>query len=222
MQVIAELLTPDEVARIRAIIAAGPWEAGAATAGHLAQRAKANAQLAAASPAAADAGAIVRAALDRSPAFLAAALPRTVLPPLFSRYAPGEAYGPHVDNALRRSGSGWVRTDLSVTLFLSPPESYEGGALLIADGAASHRVKLPAGTAILYPADTIHQVEPVGAGERLAAVIWVESLVGDAAARRILLELDGAVQQLGDHPSALRLTGIYHNLLRRWAGSRAP
>lgn len=218
MHVIAELLTPDELERVRAILADGSWEAGAATAGPQAQRVKDNDQLSPGSAAAAEAGAIVRAALDRSAGFFTAALPRRVLAPLFSRYAPGQSYGAHVDNALRREDGAWLRADLSATLFLAPPDSYEGGALIVEDGAAAHRVRLPAGALVLYPATAVHRVEPVTRGARLAAVLWIQSMVRDAEARRILIELDAAVRQLGDHPSAVRLTGVYHNLLRRWAG----
>lgn len=218
MDVIADLLTPDEMARLRTLLADGPWEEGAATAGAQARRVKHNHQLAPASAAAMEASAIVRAALDRSAGFFNMALPRRMLTPLFSRYRPGESYGAHVDNALRREGGAWIRADLSATLFLSPPDSYEGGALIVEDGAAAHRVRLPAGALALYPSTAVHRVEPVTAGARLAAVLWIESLVRDAGARRILYELDGAVRQLGDHPSAVRLTGVYHNLLRRWAG----
>jgi PKHD-type hydroxylase len=218
MRVIPELLNADELAEVNALLDGGPWQSGAATAGAQARRIKDNAQLDPDSTAAREAGRIVQAALDRSPLFVAAALPARTLPPIFSRYAPGQGYGPHVDNALRRTDQGTLRADISATLFLSPPEDYDGGELVIETGAARQAVKLPAGALVLYPSTSVHQVAPVPRGVRQAAVLWIESLVRDPAAREILLELDSAVQSLGDHPSALRLTGVYHNLLRRWAG----
>lgn len=218
MRVIAELLSTDELAQVRALLARGVWHSGEDTAGGQARQAKANDQLDPGSTEAQQAASIVLSALERAPLFVSAALPARILPPLFSRYGPGQGYGPHVDNALRRDAAGPLRTDVSATLFLSPPEDYDGGELVIEDGVASQRVKLPAGAILLYPSTSIHQVAPVTRGTRLAAVIWAESLVRDPAARDILFELDAAVRGLGDHPSALRLTGVYHNLLRRWAG----
>lgn len=218
MRVVTDLLSADELARVRDLLVGGDWSNGAATAGPQARRIKHNNQLDPGCAAAREAGAIVLAALERSPLFVAAALPARILPPTFSRYAPGQGYGPHVDNALRLEGGGRLRADVSATLFLSAPEEYDGGELVIEDGAASQRVKLPAGALVLYGSTFIHQVAPVTSGTRLAAVIWAESLVRDSAARDMLFELDTTIQTLGDHPSALRLTGVYHNLLRRWAG----
>jgi len=213
MLVIPNVLHPDELARVRALLEDGPWVDGAATAGARARRVKNNDQLGA-GPESAEAGRIVRAALERSALFTAAALPARVLAPTFSRYAPGQGYGDHVDNALRQDGVGRLRADLSVTLFLSAPEDYEGGELVI--GGAAQAWKLPAGAALLYPATSVHRVEPVTRGMRLAAVTWVQSLVRDGEARALLFEMDGAIRALGDHPSAVRLTGVWHNLLRRW------
>jgi PKHD-type hydroxylase len=218
MRVVTDLLSADELAQVRGLLAGGDWRDGAATAGAQARRIKRNEQLDPACAAAREAGAIVLAALERSPLFVAAALPARILPPVFSRYVPGQGYGPHVDNALRYEAGERLRADVSATLYLSAPEDYDGGELVIENGAASQPVKLPAGALVLYPSTFIHQVAPVTSGTRLAAVIWAESLVRDHAARDILFELDAAVQGLGDHPSALRLTGVYHNLLRRWAG----
>lgn len=218
MRVVTDLLNADELARVRDLLADGDWRDGAATAGAQARRIKHNDQLDPGCAAAREAGAIVLAALERAPLFVTATLPARILLPTFSRYVPGQGYGPHVDNALRLEGGGRLRADVSATLFLSPPDAYEGGELVIEDGAASQRVKLAAGALVLYPSTHIHHVTPVTRGTRLAAVIWAESLIRDAAARDMLFELDTAIQTLGDHPSALRLTGVYHNLLRRWAG----
>jgi PKHD-type hydroxylase len=168
-------------------------------------------------------GELILAALGRSQLFMAAALPLKVFPPLFNRYEGGQSFGTHVDNAIRQvPGSPHrVRTDLSATLFLSEPEQYDGGELLVEDTYGVQNIKLPAGHLILYPATSLHHVRPVTRGARLASFFWIQSMVRDDAERTLLFDLDMAIQQVGeglpDHPSTVQLTGIYHNLLRRWA-----
>ena len=163
-------------------------------------------------------------ALGRYARFIAAALPLKVYPPLFNRYGPGDGFDTHVDNAIRlRRGSDFrLRSDLSATLFLADPDSYDGGELVVEDGAGRAGVKLPAGHLLLYPASTLHRVAPVTRGERLASFFWVQSMVRDTPARTILFELDQAIQSAGsrlgqDDRAIVQLTGVYHNLLRRWA-----
>lgn len=224
MLAIPDVLDADSIARVRSIIDAAEWVDGNVTSGMQAALAKSNAQLHEASPAAQQAGAIVMAALGRSPLFFAGALPLKVFPPLFNRYVPGEAFGTHVDNAVRtqRGTEFRVRSDLSATLFLSEPEEYDGGELQIEDRFGVQSVKLPAGHLILYPASSLHRVTPVTRGQRVASFLWVQSMVRDSEARRILFDLDSAVQTIAsdrgqDDPSIIALTGVYHNLMRRWA-----
>ena len=162
-------------------------------------------------------------ALDRNQLFISAALPLKVVPPLFNRYSGGQSYGGHIDGAVRPvfGTPHRVRTDLSATLFLSAPEDYDGGELVIEDRLGPRRIKLPAGDMVLYPGTSVHHVEPVTRGVRLAAFFWVQSMVRDEAKRDILFELDTALQQLGrdvpDHPSLVQIAGAYHNLLRLWS-----
>ena len=221
---IPDLLDAAGVAALRAIIDAGDWIDGNATSGHQSALAKRNAQLPEESPAAREAGTLVLDALSASPLFVAAALPLKVYPPLFNRYAGGDAFGAHVDSAIRiRRGSDFrIRSDLSATLFLSDPESYDGGDLVIEDQFGEQRVKLPAGHMVLYPASSVHRVEPVTRGARVASFFWIQSMIRDDGARRILFELDQSVQDVAarlgqDDPAVVRLTGTYHNLLRKWA-----
>ncbi len=212
------------VAALAALIGGGEWVDGNVTSGPQSALAKRNAQLVEGSAAAREAGAMILDALGRSPLFVAAALPARVFPPLFNRYAGGQAFGAHVDNAIRiQRGSDFrIRSDLSATLFLSDPDSYDGGELVIEDRFGVQSVKLPAGHLILYPASSLHRVEPVTRGTRLASFFWLQSMVRDDGARRILFDLDQSVQRLagqlgnGDR-SVIELTGTYHNLLRRWA-----
>ncbi|HVF93242.1 MAG TPA: Fe2+-dependent dioxygenase [Sphingomonas sp.] len=221
---IPDLLDAATVARIRAIVDAADWIDGNATSGAQSALAKHNAQLPEDSAAAREAGALVLDALAASPLFVAAALPLKVFPPLFNRYAGGQAFGLHVDNAIRiRRGSDFrIRSDLSATLFLDDPASYDGGELVIEDQFGPQTVKLPAGHMILYPASSLHRVSPVTRGTRTASFFWIQSMVRDDAARRTLFELDQAVQEVatamgqGD-AAVVKLTGVYHNLLRRWA-----
>ncbi|USI72883.1 Fe2+-dependent dioxygenase [Sphingomonas morindae] len=221
---IPSVLDPELVAGVRALVDAGEWVDGNATSGAQSAIAKRNRQLAEGSAAAVKAGSIVLDALGANATFVASALPAKVFPPLFSRYESGEAFGPHIDNAIRmRRGTDFrLRTDLSATLFLSEPDDYDGGELVIDDAFETRRVKLGAGSLILYPSSSVHHVAPVTRGVRVACVFWVQSMVRDGEARRHLLELDGAVQEVATRlgqadPAVVRLTGLYHNLLRRWA-----
>lgn len=221
---IPDVLDLNGVARIRALIDAGDWTDGNVTSGPQAALAKRNEQLPEDSAAAREAGALVLDALGRAPLFVAAALPLKVWPPLFNRYAGGQAFGMHIDNAVRiRRGSEFrIRSDLSATLFLEDPDAYDGGELVIEDQFGEQRVKLPAGHMVLYPASSLHRVEPVTRGVRVASFFWIQSMVRDAGARRILFDLDQGVQAVatargqGD-AATVKLTGVYHNLLRRWA-----
>ncbi|TMJ20134.1 MAG: Fe2+-dependent dioxygenase [Alphaproteobacteria bacterium] len=226
MLAIPDLLDAEGVARVRSIVDAGEWIDGNATSGHQSALAKNNRQIAEDSPAAKEAGRIVLEALGRSPLFIAAALPLKIFPPLFNRYERGEAFGTHVDNAVRIHARSEfrVRSDLSATLFLEDPEAYEGGELVVEDNLGVHATKLPAGHLLLYPASSLHRVEPVTKGARIASFFWIQSMVRDDAARTLLFDLDRSIQALGaerghDDREVIRLTGIYHNLLRRWADS---
>lgn len=216
------LLDAAEAASLRALLAAAQWQDGRATAGAQAVRVKNNQQLAPASDAARKAGAVIRAALDRNPRLLSAALPRKVFPPHFNRYG-GDAnrYGPHVDGAVRLAPGGErVRTDLSCTVFLSDPQDYDGGELLISEGDSRRSVKLAAGHAVLYPGTQVHEVTPVTRGERLACFFWIESMVRSSEQRRLLFEFDEALMALraqGESNITVTMAGTYHNLLRMWA-----
>lgn len=221
---VPDVLDAAALARVRALVDAGDWADGNATSGPQSALAKRNRQLPEDSAAAREAGGLVLDALGRSPLFVAAALPLKVFPPLFNRYEGGEAFGLHVDNAVRiRRGSDFrIRSDLSATLFLDDPETYDGGDLVIEDRFGPQTVKLPAGHLVLYPASSLHRVTPVTRGVRTASFFWVQSMVRDDGARRILFDLDQGVQAVatdrGQGDSAVvQLTGVYHNLLRRWA-----
>ena len=217
------VLTNEQVADVRQRLDAADWVEGRVTAGHQSARVKRNAQLPEGSPAAEEIGDIVLTALQRSPLFLAAALPLRVFPPLFNRYEGGQAFGSHVDNAIRQiAGTGHrIRTDLSATLFLAGPDEYDGGELLVEDTYGVHSVKLPAGHLVLYPSTSLHRVQPVTRGARIASFFWIQSMIRDDGERTLLFDLDMAIQRLNqdtpDHPAALPLTGVYHNLLRKWA-----
>jgi PKHD-type hydroxylase len=215
------VLTPDEVDAMRTALIAAEWVDGNVTSGRQSAMAKRNRQLPEDSAAAREMGGRILDALGRAPLFVAAALPLKVFPPLFNRYGVGEGFGDHIDNAIRfRAGSDFrLRSDMSATLFLNSPDAYDGGEL-IAEG--SPPVKLPAGDLVLYPATTVHHVTPVTRGERIASFFWIQSMVRDGAARALLLDLDRSIQDTGarlgqDDPAIVRLTGVYHNLLRRWA-----
>lgn len=217
------VLTAEQVAHCGRVLEKAHWVDGRVTAGHQSARAKENMQVPEGHPAAHELGDLILPALERNPLFMAAALPSKVFPPLFNRYEGGQSFGNHVDNAVRQvTGTPHrVRTDLSVTLFLTEPDEYEGGELLVEDTYGVHSVKLPAGDAILYPASSLHRVNPVTQGARLASFFWVQSMVRDDGERALLFDLDTAIQRLvyddPDHPSAAPLTNVYHNLLRRWA-----
>ena len=221
---IPEVLSKAEVAQFRQVMAEAEWVDGNVTSGAQSAMAKVNLQLPDDGAAARDLSQRVLAALGRAPLFIAAALPDRVFPPLFNRYRVGETFGTHVDNAIRaRPGTDFrIRTDLSATLFLSEPEEYDGGELTIEGQFGEQKVKLPAGHMILYPSTSLHRVTPVTRGERIASFFWMQSMVRDEAARRCLFELDMAIQKLaarlglGDS-EVVALTGIYHNLVRRWA-----
>jgi PKHD-type hydroxylase len=217
------VLTKDQVAKCRRELDAADWVDGRVTAGHQSARAKENAQLPEDSALARQLGQQVLASLERSSLFVSAALPLKIFPPLFNRYAAGQSFGVHVDNAVRqvRNTPHRVRTDISATLFLAEPDEYDGGELVIDDTYGPHSVKLPAGDLILYPASSLHRVQPVTRGARVASFFWIQSMVREDAQRTLLFDLDVAIQRLGrdvpDHASVVQLTGIYHNLLRRWS-----
>jgi PKHD-type hydroxylase len=221
---IPEVLTTAELAEVRSVIERAEWVDGNVTSGAQASLAKRNRQLREDSPAAKKAGEIVLDALGRNALFMAAALPAKVWPPLFNCYAGGEQFGMHVDNAVRvkRGGVERLRSDLAATLFLTDPDSYEGGELTIEDTYGAHAVKLAAGELVLYPASSLHHVTPVTSGERVASFFWIQSMIRDDTQRRVLFDLDVAVQRLArevgqGHASVVALTGTYHNLLRMWA-----
>jgi len=221
MIVIPNVLSPAQLGTIRARLDAADWIDGNATSGHQSARAKRNRQLAEDDAEAKALGNIVLDALAASALFVAAALPLKVYPPLFNRYGEGEGFGDHVDSAVRiRAGSDFrIRSDLSATLFLSDRSEYGGGEL-IAEGQAP--VKLAAGDMVLYPASTVHHVTPVTRGERIASFFWIQSMVRDTSERAMLFDLDRSIQELTETagpsaPALIRLTGLYHNLLRRWA-----
>ena len=216
------VLSAEQVRDMRTRLAATDWIDGRASVGSQGAQVKRNRQLPEGSPLAAELGRIVSAALTSNPLFFSCALPLRILPPLFNSYAGGEHYGPHVDGAIRTQRVGPIlRTDVSCTVFLSEPEEYEGGELTVIDSYGTHEVKLPAGDAIVYPATSIHEVQPVTSGERVASFLWVQSMVRDDWKRAMLYELDANIQALrtkhGDSPELVGLTGHYHNLLRQWA-----
>src|SRR5581483_48107 len=220
---IADLLTAPQVKQARGILDSADWVDGRVTAGRQSARVKDNSQLPENAEAARTLRELVLGALGRSALFISAALPHEVFPPLFNRYSGGQSFGTHVDNAIRQvPGSGRrIRTDLSATLFFSGADEYEGGELVVEDTYGAQSIKLPAGHMILYPASSLHHVRPVTSGARLASFFWIQSMVRDDGRRTILFDLDVAIQRLNadypDHPSAVQLTGVYHNLLRQWA-----
>ncbi len=221
---IPDVLTPAEVASARTALDAAEWIDGRVTAGAQSAAVKQNAQLAEGSPVAHAVGEMILGGLARSPLFISAALPQRIFPPLFNRYGVGAAFGQHVDNAIRAiPGTPLrLRTDLSCTLFLSEPDVYDGGELVIEDVYGPQQVKLPAGHLILYPATSLHRVTPITRGARVASFFWLQSMVRTDDQRTLLFELDQTIQRLASEkdvndPSVVSLSGIYHNLLRRWA-----
>lgn len=222
---VPDVLDANELAHCRERLADADWKDGKRTAGYQSAQVKNNGQLAEDDSTAVELGSLILAALSRNTTFFAAALPRTIYPPMFNRYASGEHFGMHVDNAIRydrrQQPALPVRTDLSATLFLAEPDEYDGGELVIEDTYGSHSVKLPAGHLILYPGSSLHKVMPVTRGARAASFFWLQSLVRSDAQRRQLFELDVAIQSLAarvpDAPELVSLTGVYHNLLRAWS-----
>ena len=220
---IPAVLSGEQVAACRKIIDSEKWVDGRITAGHQSARAKNNLQLPENHPAAREMGEMIVGALEKNPLFVSAALPARVFPPLFNRYEGGHSFGSHVDNAIRQIGGTLhrIRTDLSATLFLTAPEDYEGGELVIEDTYGVHSIKLPAGDLILYPATSLHNVHPVTRGARVSSFFWIQSMVRDDGQRTILFDLDTAIQRIAldapEHSSVMELTAVYHNLLRRWA-----
>jgi PKHD-type hydroxylase len=223
---VPEVLSAEQLTQLRtelrATLLAGEWLDGTTTAGQQATGRKQNRQLTTGSAASKKLGAMVSAALEQHLLFVSAALPKTLLPPLFNCYEGGGHYGNHVDSAIQRDAArqAKVRTDVSVTVFLSEPDEYDGGELIIEDTYGTHEVKLSAGDAILYPSTSLHRVEPVTRGTRFAAVTWVQSMVRDDWQRAMLFNLDMTIlqlrQQLGDTTEMVALTSHYHNLLRQW------
>lgn len=221
---VPHVLDPAELARLRQLLDQADWADGRITAGSQSAQVKRNRQLPESSPAMAEAREIVLAALSRNAMFFSAALPAQIYPPLFNRYAGGEHFGAHVDNAVRRLPGGGgrpVRTDVSATLFLAEPDSYDGGELVVEDTYGEHEVKLAAGSLVLYPSTSLHRVEPVTRGERVACFMWLQSMVREDSRRALLFDMDLAITQLrqqhGETAELVRLTGSYHNLLRMWA-----
>lgn len=220
---IPNVLTVEQLAKTRELLARAEWVDGRATAGYQGAQVKRNRQIDECAPLARELGSIVLGAIERNSLFISAALPNRVYPPLFNRYEGGMHFGNHVDNAVRfhpADGSKF-RTDLSATLFLSAPEDYDGGELQIEDTYGVQQVKLPAGHMVLYPASSLHRVTTVTRGARIASFFWIESMVRDDADRALLFDLDTAIQRLaatgGDETARLSLTNCYHNLLRKWA-----
>jgi PKHD-type hydroxylase len=220
---IPDVLTTEQLAQAHRLLGGADWIDGGVTAGYQAVKVKHNRQVPEDHPAARQLGAIVLGALERNPIFLSAALPAKVYPPMFNRYDPGQTFGTHIDTAIRHvpETPHRVRTDLSATLFLSPPDSYDGGELVIEDTYGAHSVKLAGGDMILYPGASLHRVRPVTRGTRLASFFWIQSMVRADGDRTLLYELDTAIQQLAgaapDNAAVVRLTNVYHNLIRRWA-----
>jgi len=219
---VRNVLDADRLARFRTALDGARWIDGKVTAGYQSAKAKQNGQLAEDDPVAVELGGHVLDALGRHPTFMAGALPRRIFPPLFNRYGEGHSFDAHIDNAVRypRGQRDPVRTDLSATLFLSQPDEYDGGELVIEDNYGAHSVKLPAGDLVLYPSSSVHRVAPVTRGARVASFFWIQSLVRDDGERTLLFDLDLAIQRLNrdaaEHPALVSLVGVYHNLLRRW------
>jgi PKHD-type hydroxylase len=220
---IPEVLTAEQVKQMRAKLDAADWMDGKVTAGYQAQRVKENQQLPEGSPLAVELGEVVLGGLARSPLFMSAALPLRVFPPMFNRYSGGGHFGTHVDTAIRQlvTTGQRIRTDVSATLFLTAPEEYDGGELIVEDTYGAHSVKLPAGHMVLYPATSLHRVEPVTRGARVSSFFWIQSMIRTDADRTMLFDLDRSIQKLAvespGNPIGVQLTGVYHNLLRRWA-----
>ena len=216
------VLTPDQVRRFRARLDGARWIDGNVTSGHQSARAKYNEQVPEESAEARELGEEILHALAKSQLFMSAALPKQVFPPLFNRYGPGMTFGNHIDAAFRSHAPTGVRirTDISATLFLTAPQDYDGGELLIEDTYGVQRVKLDAGSMVVYPSTSLHRVEPVTRGARVSSFFWIQSLVREDAQRALLFDLDMAIVRLtrdrSDDPSLVSLAGVYNNLLRMW------
>jgi PKHD-type hydroxylase len=221
---IPDVLSAEQVAQARARLDAAEWVDGRVTAGHQSAQSKHNMQIPEGHPAAREVGDVIVRALQQNPLFITAALPLHVFPPLFNRYSGGQSFGSHVDNSIRTvpGTAHRIRTDLSATLFLSPPDEYDGGELMIEDTYGVHSVKLSAGSMVLYPSTSLHHVRPVTRGARVSSFFWLQSMVRDDGDRTLLFDLDSAIRSLNQasptpNPVAVQLTGVYHNLLRKWA-----
>jgi PKHD-type hydroxylase len=221
---VPDVLSKSEVAEFRGAMDSASWEDGRSTAGAQSAMVKKNEQLPPDGKTSRKLGERVIKALTVSPLFISAAIPRHIFPPLFNRYGVGQHFGVHVDNAVRGDHlTGMrIRTDLSVTLFLSEPEDYDGGELLVEDHYGAQEIKLPAGHLVLYPATSLHTVTPITRGVRVASFFWLQSMIRDAQARSMIFDLDttiqGLVGRLGrDDPEIVKLSGLYHNLIRYWA-----
>ena len=219
---IAGLLTKEQVAHIRGVLETAPWVDGKVTAGEQSARAKSNLQTPQDAPETRDLAQMILTALGQNETFVSAALPMKVFPPLFNRYEQGMTFKAHIDNAVRFApGMIRIRTDIASTLFLSEPEDYDGGELVIEDTYGEQRVKFEAGDLVVYPATSLHRVEPITRGARWGAFFWTQSMVRDEGQRRTLYDLDRAIQEVrgelsDDHHASVALAGVYHNLLRRW------
>lgn len=224
---VPDLLTPEQVVAAKTTLNGAEWIDGRVTAGHQSAKAKDNQQIPEGHPAAKEVGETILRALGQNPLFLSAALPLRIFPPLFNRYSGGQNFGTHVDNAIRQiPGTPLrIRTDLSATLFFEDPDSYDGGELCVEDTYGVHRVKLPAGSLVLYPSTSLHHVTPVTRGTRMCSFFWLQSMIRDDGQRSLLFDLDLSIQRLGGElagnevaeKTAVNLTGVYHNLLRQWA-----
>lgn len=220
---IPQVLNKEQVAQGRAILEAAEWVDGSVTAGYQSMLAKNNIQLPEDSQAAIQVGDMILGALAQQPLFMSAALPCKIFPPLFNCYQSGHAFAEHVDNAVRhvKGTPVKIRTDLSMTLFFSAPEEYDGGELIIQDTYGEHSVKLAAGDMVIYPSTSLHRVKPVTRGQRLCSFFWLQSMVARDEQRSLLFDMDNAIQQLRENhndedPALIKLTGVYHNLLRQW------
>ena len=220
---IPDVLSGEQVAHGRRLLDAAEWVDGRVTAGHQSAQAKDNVQIPEGSAVARELGEMILRALQQNPLFITAALPLHVFPPLFNRYSGGQSFGNHVDNAIRTvpGTSHRIRTDLSVTLFFSQPDEYDGGELMVEDTYGVHSVKLPAGSMVLYPSTSLHNVRPVTRGARVSSFFWLQSMIRDDGERTLLFDLDAAIRSVNQtapgHHAAVALTGVYHNLLRKWA-----
>ena len=224
---ISNVLNPDQIAQARKLLDEAEWVDGRVTAGHQSGRVKDNRQIPEGHPIARQLGNTILQALGQNLLFLSAALPLHIFPPLFNRYSGGQSFGTHVDNSIRQipGTPHRIRTDLSATFFLTSPDEYDGGELVVEDSQGIKSIKLPLGSMVVYPSTSLHSVKPVMRGVRTCSFFWIQSMVRDDAKRALLFDLDQSIQRLGrdlgDHPSAtqsaVQLTGVYHNLLRQWA-----